>query len=210
MAKRRRGSRTARPRALDIVRSTSSSAVALDAIPEPFASALDEVAIVIADEPIARSAARERDRRGRHALRPVRGRAADRMGCRLGADARTGSRSFGCRSRRTSPTRTTSPTRSGSRSSTSSPTTSASTTTDSTSSASTDRQSDRSTTKAREADQPGGEADEHRDRQPAEPSPARPDCRWVAIASRAGRGRGRMSPASSRRTSRSAAPRAIA
>jgi predicted Zn-dependent protease with MMP-like domain len=50
MAKRRRGSRTARPRSRhrpfdELV------AVALDAIPEPFATALDEVAIVIADEP---------------------------------------------------------------------------------------------------------------------------------------------------------------
>ncbi len=50
MAKRRRGSRTARPRSRhrpfdELV------AVALDAIPEPFAAALDEVAIVIADEP---------------------------------------------------------------------------------------------------------------------------------------------------------------
>ena len=33
------------------VRSRSWSRVALDAIPEPFASALDEVAVVIADEP---------------------------------------------------------------------------------------------------------------------------------------------------------------
>ena len=52
MAKRRRGARTARPLARhrpfdELV------AVALDAIPEPFASALDEIAIVIADEPSA-------------------------------------------------------------------------------------------------------------------------------------------------------------
>jgi len=52
MAKRRRGARTARPRSRhrpfdELV------AVALDAIPEPFASALDDVAIVIADEPSA-------------------------------------------------------------------------------------------------------------------------------------------------------------
>jgi predicted Zn-dependent protease with MMP-like domain len=50
MAKRRRGSRTARPRSrhrpFDAL-----VAVALDSIPEPFAGALDEVAIVIADEP---------------------------------------------------------------------------------------------------------------------------------------------------------------
>lgn len=50
MVKRRRGARTARPRSRhrpfdELV------ARALDAIPEPFASALDEVAIVIADEP---------------------------------------------------------------------------------------------------------------------------------------------------------------
>ena len=50
MTKRRRGARTARPRSHhrpfdELV------ALALDSIPEPFASALDEVAIVIADEP---------------------------------------------------------------------------------------------------------------------------------------------------------------
>jgi predicted Zn-dependent protease with MMP-like domain len=52
MAKRRRGSRTARPRSRhrpfdELV------GVALDAIPEPFASALDDIAIVIEDEPSA-------------------------------------------------------------------------------------------------------------------------------------------------------------
>ena len=52
MVKRRRGARTARPRSRhrpfdELV------ALALDSIPEPFASALDEVAIVIADEPSA-------------------------------------------------------------------------------------------------------------------------------------------------------------
>lgn len=52
MVKRRRGSRSARPRSRhrpfgELV------AVALDAIPDPFAAALDEVAIVIADEPSA-------------------------------------------------------------------------------------------------------------------------------------------------------------
>ncbi len=71
---------------LDIVPSTSWSAVALDAIPEPFAGALDEIAIVIADEPSPEQRRGERDRRGRDPVRPVRGRAADRMGCRLGAD----------------------------------------------------------------------------------------------------------------------------
>jgi predicted Zn-dependent protease with MMP-like domain len=52
MAKRRRGPRTARllPRHR---RFDELVAVALDAIPEPFASALDEIAIVIADEPSA-------------------------------------------------------------------------------------------------------------------------------------------------------------
>ena len=50
MAKRRRGSQAVRPRSRhrpfeELV------AVALDAIPEPFATALDDVAIVIADEP---------------------------------------------------------------------------------------------------------------------------------------------------------------
>ena len=52
MVKRRRGARAARPRSRhrpfdELV------AIALDSIPEPFASALDEVAIVIADEPSA-------------------------------------------------------------------------------------------------------------------------------------------------------------
>src|SRR4051795_2724587 len=52
MVKRRRGSRTARPRSRhrpfeELV------GWALDAIPEPYAAALDEVAIVIADEPTA-------------------------------------------------------------------------------------------------------------------------------------------------------------
>jgi predicted Zn-dependent protease with MMP-like domain len=52
MVKRRRGARTARPRSRhrpfeELV------ALALDSIPEPFASALDEVAVVIADEPSA-------------------------------------------------------------------------------------------------------------------------------------------------------------
>ena len=50
----------------------------------PFAAALDEVAIVIEDEPTARAAPRERARAGRHALRAVRGRRADRVGRRLG------------------------------------------------------------------------------------------------------------------------------
>src|SRR5258705_13064891 len=50
MVKRRRGSRTGRPRSRhrpfeELV------GLALDAIPEPFAAALDEVAIVIDDEP---------------------------------------------------------------------------------------------------------------------------------------------------------------
>jgi predicted Zn-dependent protease with MMP-like domain len=52
MVKRRRGSRTGRPRSRhrpfeELV------GLALDAIPEPFAAALEEVAIVIADEPTA-------------------------------------------------------------------------------------------------------------------------------------------------------------
>src|SRR3954453_23402597 len=52
MVKRRRGSRTGRPRSRhrpfeELV------GWALDAIPEPYAAALDEVAIVIADEPTA-------------------------------------------------------------------------------------------------------------------------------------------------------------
>jgi len=52
MAKRRRGARTARP-AFRHRPFEELVAVALDAIPEPFAAALDEIAIVIADEPSA-------------------------------------------------------------------------------------------------------------------------------------------------------------
>ena len=85
MAKRRRGART-RPPTLAATRPFEELVdVALAAIPEPFASALDEVAIVIDDEPTRRPAARERARAGRDAVRPVRGRAADRVGRRLGA-----------------------------------------------------------------------------------------------------------------------------
>ncbi len=53
MAKRRRGARSAgaRPRASRHRPFESLVAVALAAIPEPFARALDEVAIVIDDEP---------------------------------------------------------------------------------------------------------------------------------------------------------------
>src|SRR5262245_56113722 len=51
MAKRRRGSRTARPIIRRHRRFEDLVDVALAAIPEPFAEALDEVAIVIADEP---------------------------------------------------------------------------------------------------------------------------------------------------------------
>jgi len=51
MAKRRRGARTARTRPRRHRPFDELVAVALDAIPEPFASALDEVAVVIADEP---------------------------------------------------------------------------------------------------------------------------------------------------------------
>ena len=51
MVKRRRGSRTAPPRASRHRPFAELVELALEAIPEPFASALDEVAIVIADEP---------------------------------------------------------------------------------------------------------------------------------------------------------------
>ena len=133
-----------------------------------------------------RPAARERDRARRDAVRPVRGRAADRMGRRLGCRSRTGSRSSGCRSRRTSPIPTTSPTRSGSRSSTSSPTTSGSTTTGSTSSASTERRRLAGADARDERDQAEHarrtNAGQHRPRQPAEPPPARARDQRVAVA----------------------------
>lgn len=51
MVKRRRGARTARPSYRRHRPFDELVAGALDAIPEPFASALDEVAVVIADEP---------------------------------------------------------------------------------------------------------------------------------------------------------------
>ena len=51
MAKRRRGARTARPRLRFHRPFEELVGIALDAIPEPFAAALDEVAIVVADEP---------------------------------------------------------------------------------------------------------------------------------------------------------------
>ncbi len=51
MVKRRRGARTARPRLRFHRPFEELVGIALDAIPEPFAAALDEVAIVVADEP---------------------------------------------------------------------------------------------------------------------------------------------------------------
>jgi len=51
MAKRRRGARTARPVLRHHRRFEELVDVALAAIPQPFADALDEVAVVIADEP---------------------------------------------------------------------------------------------------------------------------------------------------------------
>jgi predicted Zn-dependent protease with MMP-like domain len=51
MVKRRRGARSARPRARSHRPFAELVEAALAAIPEPFASALDEVAVVIADEP---------------------------------------------------------------------------------------------------------------------------------------------------------------
>jgi len=51
MAKRRRGARTARPALRRHRRFEDLVDVALAAIPAPFVDALDEVAIVIADEP---------------------------------------------------------------------------------------------------------------------------------------------------------------
>jgi len=51
MAKRRRGARSAPSRHRPHQPFEALVAVALDAIPEPFASALDEVAVVIADDP---------------------------------------------------------------------------------------------------------------------------------------------------------------
>ncbi len=60
MAKRRRGSRTAHHRPSRHRSFSDLVETALAAIPEPFASALDEVAVVIADEP-TRDQRREND-----------------------------------------------------------------------------------------------------------------------------------------------------
>ena len=86
MAKRRRGSRTARPAPADTARSRSWSTAPSTPSRCRSPSALDEVAIVIADEPSADQRRENELEPGRDALRPVRGRAADRMGRRLGAD----------------------------------------------------------------------------------------------------------------------------
>lgn len=51
MVKRRRGARSARPRSRNHRPFAELVERALASIPEPFASALDEVAVVIADEP---------------------------------------------------------------------------------------------------------------------------------------------------------------
>ena len=51
MVKRRRGARTARHRLRSHRPFEELVAIAIDAIPEPFAAALDDVAIVVADEP---------------------------------------------------------------------------------------------------------------------------------------------------------------
>ena len=51
MVKRRRGSRSARAGHRRHQRFEDLVGLALDAIPDPFAAALDEVAIVVADEP---------------------------------------------------------------------------------------------------------------------------------------------------------------
>ena len=53
MVKRRRGARSARPRSPSHRPFESLVERALASIPEPFASALDDVAVVIADEPTA-------------------------------------------------------------------------------------------------------------------------------------------------------------
>ena len=53
MAKRRRGSRTAHTRSRRHRPFATLVGEALDSIPEPFAAALDEVAVVIDDEPSA-------------------------------------------------------------------------------------------------------------------------------------------------------------
>jgi predicted Zn-dependent protease with MMP-like domain len=53
MAKRRRGSRTSPRRSAPHRPFGTLVRLALDSIPEPFSTALDEVAVVIADEPTA-------------------------------------------------------------------------------------------------------------------------------------------------------------
>ena len=131
--------RATRPRAPATCGSSGSSIARSPASRSRSARALDEVAIVIDDEPTPEQL-RENGLGPDETLYGLyEGVPRIGVGRRLGPDARTGSCCSACRSRRTSPTRTTSPTRSGSRSSTSSPTTWASRTrTASPSSASTD------------------------------------------------------------------------
>ena len=113
MVKRRRGSRSAPPRAAHHRPFDQLVDRALASIPMPFAAALDEVAIVIEDEPSA-------DQRRENGLAPddtlyglYEGVPRTDWGADWASRSRTGSCCSGCRSRRTSPTRTTSPTRSG-------------------------------------------------------------------------------------------------
>ncbi len=83
MAKRRRGSRTAPSRASRHRPFEELVDRALASIPMPFAAALDEVAIVIEDEPTPDQRRENELGRRRDALRPVRGRPAHRLGRRL-------------------------------------------------------------------------------------------------------------------------------
>ena len=214
MPKRRRGSRTARPWPPRRARHRPFDELvdeALATIPMPFAAALDEVAIVIADEPTPDQLRAQRAGARRDAVRPVRGRRRGPSGAPTGSPCPTGSRCSGCRSRRTSRIPTTSPTRSGSPSSTSSPITSASTTTGSTSSASTDGSAIDPTAGQEPPTRQAGhdaqdrrehEPDEHRDGEPPEAA-----ARSGRRARPAGRGRGRSWRGSGPRTSRPAARR---
>ena len=116
MTKRRRGSRTARlhpPPARPHRPFEELVDEALATIPMPFAAALDEVAIVIADEPTADQL---RDEDPTRTMRCTACTKACRApsGAPTGPPSRTGSRCSAWRSRRTSPIRRTWPTRSGS------------------------------------------------------------------------------------------------
>ena len=110
MPKRRRGARSALPRS-SLSHAPFERLVerALAGIPSPFREALAEVAIVIDDEPTAQQRRDNELPDGDTLYGLYEGVPRTEYGRRLGRASRTGSPSSGCRSRRTSPIRPTSP-----------------------------------------------------------------------------------------------------